>query len=206
MTNAAVPPADNPVTCCLCGHPAVAIYYLPGGCAAKPLSSLQALCAQHESRSQPIRGRELLKDLRVTPADPPPEMTLKEACAVLRRFEFDGESDWVPYQTSEPGYTGGATSTNPRVPKLGGKYAIQVAKQILLKNGFERWRPPNPNPLAADSGCRCRELSDWLKTVTEKQDILTFNIDKTHNQLVCRVAALEAKLAAISEALTDSED
>lgn len=62
---------DNPVRCCLCNSPAVAVYYLSRGCAARPDLSVQPLCAQHECDSTPLAGMELLKDLRREPLSTP---------------------------------------------------------------------------------------------------------------------------------------
>jgi hypothetical protein len=56
---------DKPTYCCLCAAEAVAIYYLPQGCAVLADQTVQPRCAQHEARmrggTQPF---ELIKDLR----------------------------------------------------------------------------------------------------------------------------------------------
>lgn len=60
-----------PTPCCLCGHEAVAIYYMPRGCVARPDLTVQPLCAHHEAKRTPIGGEcEMIKDLRVS-ADRP---------------------------------------------------------------------------------------------------------------------------------------
>jgi hypothetical protein len=68
---------DKPTKCSMCFDEAVAIYYLARGCIAWPDQTLQALCAHHEKRSQPLGGMELLKDLRVglvvQPVEPAPD-------------------------------------------------------------------------------------------------------------------------------------
>jgi hypothetical protein len=61
----------DPTCCCLCDDEAVAIYYMPKGCIARPGLTVQPLCAQHENKAQPCAGMELLKDLRVGRVDEP---------------------------------------------------------------------------------------------------------------------------------------
>jgi hypothetical protein len=57
----------KPTKCCLCDNEAVAIYYMSRGCVARPDSTIQPLCPQHENKMTPLGGAELLKDLRVGP-------------------------------------------------------------------------------------------------------------------------------------------
>lgn len=58
-----------PTPCCLCDAEAVAIYYMPRGCVARPDLTVQPLCAHHECKMTPVRGAEMIKDLRVDPGE-----------------------------------------------------------------------------------------------------------------------------------------
>lgn len=46
--------------CRFCGDKAVSIYYFDEGCQGNPDWKIQALCLQHENKSQPINNIELI--------------------------------------------------------------------------------------------------------------------------------------------------
>jgi hypothetical protein len=56
---------DKPTQCCFCSHPAIGIWYLSQGCAARPDLTVQPLCEHHFHKATPIGGFELIKDLTI---------------------------------------------------------------------------------------------------------------------------------------------
>jgi hypothetical protein len=64
------------VPCLLCGHPAIAIFSMPGGCVVHPREEVQALCPQHIVRATPLGGMGLLVDLRADTSVAVPELGL----------------------------------------------------------------------------------------------------------------------------------
>jgi len=51
--------------CCLCDQNAVAIFFMPGGCVARPDLKSQPLCQHHVIKASPLFGMVLVEDLTV---------------------------------------------------------------------------------------------------------------------------------------------